>query len=152
MRGAGRALYPPPVRVVIAPGPFPAFGAAAAADAIAAGWRRAAPHDDLVLLPVGEGGAVDPALDAALDAAGLAVTGEGSFDWRSLRGSAVTAVARAAAARAVPCVVLAGQVSVGRREAAAAGVDAAYEAGAVDEAPAGSLAALAEKVARRWSR
>jgi glycerate kinase len=98
-------------------------------------------------------------LDAALDGAGLAVTGEGSFDWRSLRGTPVTAVARSAAARGVPCLVLAGRVSVGRREAAAAGVDAAHavadDAGGVDRSPAdpaGALAALAEKVARRWSR
>jgi glycerate kinase len=98
-------------------------------------------------------------LDAAIDGAGLAVTGEGSFDWQSLRGKLVTAVARSAAARGVPCVVLAGQVSVGRREAAAAGVDAAYgvadDAGGVEKSladPAGTLAALAEKVARRWSR
>jgi glycerate kinase len=58
----------------------------------------------------------------------------------------------------VPCLVLAGQVSVGRREAAAVGVDAAYgvadDAGGVEKSladPAGTLAALAEKVARRWS-
>jgi glycerate kinase len=98
-------------------------------------------------------------LDRALDGAGLAVSGEGSFDWQSLRGALVAAVARAAAARGVPCVVLAGQVSVGRREAAAAGVDAAYavadDAGGVEASladPAGTLAALSEKVARRWSR
>jgi glycerate 2-kinase len=98
-------------------------------------------------------------LDAALDGADLAVTGEGSFDWQSLRGKLVTAVARAAADRAVPCLVLAGQVSVGRREAAAAGVDSAYsvaeDAGGVERSmadPAGTLAALAERVAGRWSR
>jgi glycerate kinase len=98
-------------------------------------------------------------LDAALEGAGLAVSGEGSFDWQSLRGKLVTAVARSAAARGVPCVVLAGQVSVGRREAAAVGIDAAYsvsdDAGGVSASladPAGTLTALAEKVARRWSR
>jgi glycerate kinase len=96
-------------------------------------------------------------LDATLDGAGLAITGEGSFDWRSLRDTHVTAVARAAAARGVPCVVLAGQVLVGRREAAAVGVDAAYAitdgAGGEQPAdPAEALAALAETVARRWSR
>lgn len=105
----------------------------------------------------------DPAtiveLDAALDAADLVVTGEGSFDWQSLRGKLVTAVARAAADRGVPCVVLAGQVSVGRREAAAVGVDAAYsvsdDVGGVEASPAdpaGTLAALAGRVATRWSR
>ncbi len=97
-------------------------------------------------------------LDAELDAADLAVTGEGSFDWQSLRGKLITAVARGAADRGTPCVVLAGQVSVGRREAAAAGVDAAFgvaeefglEASMAD--PAGTLADLAERVAPRWSR
>ncbi len=98
-------------------------------------------------------------LDAELDRAALAVTGEGSFDWQSLRGKLVTTVARAAADRGVPCVVVAGQVSVGRREAASVGVDAAYavadDAGGVEASladPAGMLAALAERVAARWSR
>ena len=60
--------------------------------------------------------------------------------------------------RAVPCVVLAGQVSVGRREASSVGVDSAYsvaeDAGGVERSmadPAGTLAALAERVAGRWS-
>jgi len=98
-------------------------------------------------------------LDAALERAALVVTGEGSFDWQSLRGKLVTTVSRAAADRGLPCVVLAGQVSVGRREAAAAGVDAAYSvadaAGGVAASladPAGMLATLAERVAARWSR
>jgi glycerate kinase len=143
------------VRVVIAPGSFGAvLGAAEAAEAIAAGWRRAAPADELALLPAADG--VPAGLDAALDGAGLAVTGEGTFDWRSLRGTPVPEVARSAAARGVPCVVLAEQVLVGRREAAAVGVDAAYavggDGGAPAADPAGALAALAETVARRWSR
>jgi glycerate kinase len=98
-------------------------------------------------------------LDAELDAAALVVTGEGSFDWQSLRGKLVGTVAGAAAARGLPCVVLAGQVSVGRREAAAVGVANAYsvaeDAGGVAASmadPAGTLAALAERVAARWSR
>ena len=142
------------MRVVIAPGSFGGtLGAAGAAEAIAAGWRRTAPADDLVLLPAADG--VPAGLDAALDGAGLAVTGEGTFDWRSLRGAPVPEVARSAAARGVPCVVLAEQVLVGRREAAAVGVDAAYAVGGAGEPPADpaeALAALAETVARRWSR
>jgi glycerate kinase len=97
-------------------------------------------------------------LDAALDAADLVLTGEGSFDWQSLRGKLVTSVAEAAAERGLPCVVLAGQVSVGRREAASAGVQEAYSVaehvGGVAASladPAGALANLAEAVARRWS-
>jgi glycerate 2-kinase len=96
-------------------------------------------------------------LDAALDAAELVVTGEGSFDWQSLRGKLVTAVAEGAAQRGLACVVLAGQVSVGRREAAAIGVDATYAAaelaGSVTAAladPVGTLEAVAESAARRW--
>jgi glycerate kinase len=97
-------------------------------------------------------------LSSALDAADLVVTGEGSFDWQSLRGKLVTSVASGAAQRGLPCLVLAGQVGVGRRKAAAAGVDAAYavaeHAGSVDAAmsdPAGTLAALARDVAVQWS-
>ncbi|MFD7656463.1 glycerate kinase [Actinosynnema sp. NPDC059797] len=97
-------------------------------------------------------------LDAALDHADLAVTGEGSFDWQSLRGKLVTAVAAGAAERGLPCVVLAGQVSVGRREAAAVGVQDAHavaeHAGSVERSladPAGTLADLAAHVARQWS-
>ena len=100
---------------------------------------------------------LDAALDAAAAESGVAITGEGSFDWQSLRGKLITAVASAAAERGVPCVVLAGQVAVGRREAAAAGVDAAYSvsvhAGGIEASmadPAGTLTALAEHVARRW--
>ncbi|XVV05560.1 glycerate kinase family protein [Actinosynnema sp. CA-248983] len=97
-------------------------------------------------------------LDEALDGADLAITGEGSFDWQSLRGKLVTAVAGGAAERGIPCLVLAGQVSVGRREAAAAGVQESYSvtdhAGSVAKSmadPAGTLAALAHDVARQWS-
>jgi glycerate kinase len=97
-------------------------------------------------------------LDAALDRADLVVTGEGSFDFQSLRGKVVSGVAAAALERGIPCVVLAGQVHVGRREMGAAGISAAYSvadhAGSVAEAlrrPAEGLAALAHRVAREWS-
>lgn len=98
-------------------------------------------------------------LDTALDEAELVVTGEGSFDFQSLRGKLVTRVAGAASERGTPCVVLAGVVSVGRRRAAAAGVDHAYsvaehvgsaEASLAD--PAGTLTSLAEHVSAQWRR
>ena len=89
--------------------------------------------------------------------ADLVISGEGSFDRQSLRGKLITAVASSAAARGVPCIVIAGQVSVGRGEAAAAGVEAAYSvaehAGGVAASmadPAGTLAALAHDVAAQW--
>lgn len=91
--------------------------------------------------------------------ADVVVTGEGSFDWQSLRGKAPAAVARLAQANGVPCLVLAGQVEVGRREAGAAGVDATYAAadlaGSVAEAlaaPAEWLTELGGRVASEWSR
>ncbi|MFG3420523.1 glycerate kinase [Micromonospora sp. NPDC048063] len=103
-------------------------------------------------------------LDAALDAVDLVVTGEGSFDHQSLRGKVVAGVAGAARDRGLPCVVLAGQVSAGRREAGAAGVTDAYslvehfggeERGglaAALERPAEGLRAFGARLARQWSR
>jgi glycerate kinase len=97
-------------------------------------------------------------LDKAMADAQLVLTGEGSFDWQSLRGKLVTSVAAGAAERGLPTLVLAGQVSVGRREAAAAGIEASYavaeHAGSVEAAfadPFGTLSALARQVASQWS-
>jgi len=70
-----------------------------------------------------------------------------SYDYD--RETLVTAAAGVAVQRGVPCVVLAGQVSVGRREAAAVGVDAAY---GLADLSRDALVALAERVARRWGR
>jgi glycerate kinase len=86
------------------------------------------------------------------------VTGEGTFDGPSLRGKVVSGVAASAAAEGLPCLVLAGQVAVGRREAAAAGVEAAYAVAdtvglaAALARPAEELEALAVRVAQEWSR
>lgn len=98
-------------------------------------------------------------LDAALDDADVVITGEGSFDWQSLRGKLVTAVAGGAAERGIPCIAIAGQVSVGRREMGAAGVQAAYSVsdhvGSVHKSIADarkSLIATAQHVALQWSR
>ena len=84
-------------------------------------------------------------LPAALAAADLVITGEGSFDAQSLRGKVVSGVAAAAAEQGLPCLVLAGQVAVGRRELAAAGVAAAYSVAAA----AGSVAAAMDRPAER---
>jgi glycerate kinase len=51
-------------------------------------------------------------LDRRLEGCDLAITGEGSFDEQSLAGKVAAGVAAAARARAVPCAVLAGRVSV----------------------------------------
>jgi glycerate kinase len=96
-------------------------------------------------------------LAEAIGKADLVLTGEGSFDGQSLRGKVVSGVAAAAAEEAVPCVVVAGRTSVGRREAAAAGVESAYAL--VDEVgleaalgdPSESLATVCSRVARAWN-
>ncbi len=96
-------------------------------------------------------------LEAKAAGVDLVLTGEGTFDFSSLTGKVVSGVAALAAEHAVPCLVLAGAVTVGRREAAAAGIEAAYslvEAVGVQAAlaePAEELAALAARVARQWS-
>lgn len=90
--------------------------------------------------------------------ADLVVTGEGAFDFSSRSGKVPYGVAEIAAEALRPCVALAGQVLVGSREMRALGVESAYslvdlvgeERAFAD--PAGSLAALAERVARTWSR
>ncbi len=115
---------------------------------LAAGGRRES-GVDLVARAIG--------LPEAIATADLVVTGEGRFDFSSLRGKVVAGVALAATAHAVPCLVLAGEVAVGHREAAAAGVEASYSL--VDEvgrhralgAAGESLATLAARVARQWS-
>ena len=87
----------------------------------------------------------------------LVVSGEGTYDHQSRSGKVVHGVAATAAAAARPCIVLAGQVTVGSREMRAMGVESAYaaadlvglEASLAD--PRESLEALAERVARTWS-
>ncbi len=101
----------------------------------------------------------------SIAAADLVVTGEGSFDWQSLRGKVVTGVCQAAMDSGRPVVVLAGRLGVGRREWMAVGVSAAYSildpadpapdraalAAAMADAPE-LLAAVAARAARTWSR
>jgi glycerate 2-kinase len=98
-------------------------------------------------------------LDAALASVDLVITGEGSFDHQSLSGKLVAGVAGAAQERALPCVVVAGRVSAGRREAAAIGVTEAHALvdhfGTVADAmtrPAEGLRALGVRLARQFSR
>ncbi|WP_153506189.1 glycerate kinase family protein [Cumulibacter manganitolerans] len=95
--------------------------------------------------------------DAVADAS-LVITGEGSFDEQSVRGKVVSGVARLAQEQGVPCVVVAGRVSLGRRQAAAYGIDRSYslvehagEQRAMHEA-ADVLREVSEQIARDWLR
>jgi glycerate 2-kinase len=90
--------------------------------------------------------------------ADLVITGEGAFDFSSRSGKVPYGVATVAAEALRPCVALAGQVLVGSREMRALGIESAYslvelvgEERALGD-PAGSLATLAARVARSWSR
>lgn len=102
---------------------------------------------------------------SAVDLAGqvaeseLVVTGEGSVDAQSLRGKVVLGVARLAQEAGVPCVVVAGRAQVGRRDAAAAGIDDIEavadllgSAEAAEAAGAGGVVQAASVLARRWAR
>ncbi len=108
-----------------------------------------------------------PGIDLVADALGLperarkadlVITGEGAFDFSSRSGKVPYGVAQVAADAVRPCIALAGQVLIGAREMRALGVESAYatvdlvgeEASFAD--PAGSLARLAERAARTWSR
>ncbi|HEU5042850.1 MAG TPA: glycerate kinase [Nocardioidaceae bacterium] len=95
-------------------------------------------------------------LPARARRADLVITGEGAFDFSSRSGKVPAGVAAVAAEALQPCIALAGRVLVGSREMRATGIESAYsmvdlvgeEASFGD--PAGSLAALAERVARTW--
>lgn len=97
-------------------------------------------------------------LPAALAEADLAITGEGAFDVTSRVGKVPHGVASAAQEAAVPCIVLAGRVDIGSREMRTLGVESAYSMSelfgpeAAIGRPSDTLADLAERVARSWSR
>lgn len=118
------------------------------------------------LLALGAGltsgfGVVAAATDLAgkVASADLVITGEGSLDAQSLRGKVVSGIARAAQEAGVPCVVVAGRSEVGRRDAAAAGIDDIEavadllgSAQAAMDAGAGGVQRAAAVLARRWGR
>ncbi len=144
---AGRSGVQRPERLVDAPGAGAAGGIGFALLALG-GVRE--PGAQVVADALG--------LEALAAGADLLVTGEGSFDWQSLRGKVVTAVARAGLRTGRPVVVIAGQVSLGRRELATAGIDAAYGVvtGTVTltdalSDPVGTLVERAARVAVTWS-
>jgi glycerate kinase len=94
----------------------------------------------------------------AIGGSDLVVTGEGAFDFSSRSGKVPYGVAQLATEALVPCIALAGDVLIGAREMRTLGIESAYslvelvgrDAAFAD--PAASLATLAERVARSWSR
>jgi glycerate 2-kinase len=82
----------------------------------------------------------------------LVVTGEGRFDWQSLRGKVISGVAQLAAGSGVPTLVLAGEVDLSRREWMQLGVAGALPAAPQSgQTPEQGLRNAAERAARTWS-
>jgi glycerate 2-kinase len=132
-----------------APGAGAAGGVGFAALAVLGAQQRSG--IDMILDLVG--------FDAALDGADLVVTGEGSLDTQSLSGKAPVGVARAAAARGVPVIAVAGRSTLTTEQARAAGITAIHPLSGLEPDLARSMtgaAALLERIARDqlapWSR
>jgi glycerate kinase len=96
--------------------------------------------------------------ESLVRAADLVVTGEGKFDWQSLRGKVVAGVAHEGLTSGKPVVVIAGQAVVGRRETMELGVSGTYavaenpvQLAAALADPAGTLSARTARVATTWS-
>ena len=91
-------------------------------------------------------------------AAELVVTGEGMYDWQSRDGKVISGVTTLAIENGLPCILIAGQVVVGRRQTSSSGLDATYSlsdaAGSIEAAmdQAGDwIRFVAAAVARGWS-
>lgn len=97
-------------------------------------------------------------LDDEINNADLVITGEGCLDDQSLHGKVIAGVASHSAALGKPCVALAGEVRLGKRECATAGIDSAYSmtefAGRERSmaAPAEVLAEVSARMSQTWGR
>lgn len=97
-------------------------------------------------------------MDSKINDCDLVITGEGCLDDQSLSGKVVAGVAAKAASFGKPCIALAGEVRLGKRECSSAGIDSAYsikDLVGLEESmtkPSESLSALAARVARTWGR
>ncbi len=97
-------------------------------------------------------------LNDVLQGSDLVITGEGCLDDQSLHGKVIAGVAARAVALGKPCLALAGDVRLGKREASSAGIDSAYsmiDLAGKDAAlgrPSDVLADLAQRVAKTWGR
>lgn len=96
--------------------------------------------------------------DKAVEGVDLVITGEGKFDEQSVGGKVAFGVAQAAQNAGLPCLVVAGQLAIGRRRAASYGFEGEYSmsehAGSVEKSladPTGVLRSLAGVIAAEWS-
>jgi len=97
-------------------------------------------------------------LDDEINKSDLVITGEGCLDDQSLHGKVIAGVASHSAALGKPCVAIAGEVRLGKRECATAGIDSAYsmsEFAGRDRSMAAPVEVLVEVSARMsqtWGR
>jgi glycerate kinase len=97
-------------------------------------------------------------LDDEIQKADLVITGEGCLDDQSLHGKVIAGVASHTAALGKPCVAIAGEVRLGKRECASAGIDSAYsmsEFAGRDRSmasPAEVLAEVSARMSQTWGR
>ncbi|WP_372664984.1 glycerate kinase [Amycolatopsis kentuckyensis] len=87
----------------------------------------------------------------ALTGASLVVTGEGSLDEQTLAGKAPAGVARAAAAKGIPCVAVSGRCQLSSTDLRGAGISAAYALTDLEPDP-GRCMAEAAPLLRRLAR
>lgn len=97
-------------------------------------------------------------INGAINDVDLVITGEGCLDDQSLHGKVIAGIAARAAKLGKPCVAVAGQVRLGKREASAAGIDSAYSMSELVgkeqsmNKPQETLTALAARIATTWGR
>lgn len=97
-------------------------------------------------------------LDEKISTADLIITGEGCLDDQSLQGKVAIGVAAHCVTAGKPCVVIAGEVRLGKREYLSAGIDAAYsmsEIAGKEHSMANAaqvIREVASRVAKTWGR
>ena len=97
-------------------------------------------------------------LDKKINQADLVITGEGCLDDQSLYGKVAVGVAQHCTKAGKPCVAIAGQVRLGKRECLTAGIDSAYsmsEVATLERSlaqPETVLIEVAQRVAKTWGR
>lgn len=110
------------------------------------------------LLPGADFFAETIGVDRLIRTVGLVVAATQTFDWRSLADDVVATTVRIATAGAIPAIVLAERVELGRRETMSLGASAAYSLvdphsmrRRIDPDKCAALDALARRVAGTWS-
>ncbi len=91
----------------------------------------------------------------ALAASDLVVTAQPELSWGLGARSLAPALAQLAAQQAIPTVVIADELTLGRRELLSHGISAAYqiaECASAGQSPIAALSQQAGRVARTWSR